>query len=836
MRELAAMQVELMGESLWWAMVVGVVGVALIVYGWMVRRERIEEMVSAGGRRVDGLRVFGVGLDWVSAFFGWNCLLGLVVILFFPERFVKWAGFLWTIVVVVGAVFLFYRRVYRYLSRWRLGVLFSLRAMGLVALAFLLFEPVVGFVRAPENRPRVGIVVDGSGSMGYSDAVNEPSRYLQGAIAVQDTLGPRLGKAFDVQVFAYDGKHVGAVSAEELRGISPEGEVTDLGAAVGLASGGGAGKETSRVVLISDGIHNGARSVAAEFGTPTVVVDTVRVGSSEVEPSNVPDIAVAGVEGPESAVVNNGVTVVASIKSTAMSDRTVRGLSLEGTGEKVLDEQRLVLRSGATAQTVKLKFTPEKVGRATVKVRVPVDPGERSAANNEQEFSLIVTDPKLAVLYVEGRVRPEVGPLRRMLQQDPNVDAVTLVQTQAGKFDMQGTKEGDDLRGLPTTLAQWKRFKVVILGDLDASFLNAGQQRDLEQIVREGAGVLMIGGQNSFAPGGWGKTALATVLPVELGAVSPAQINTKFVPRLTAEGKVHSIFAGIGGYFIGPGGEKSEMVMPELSGCVAIAGAKAGASVLAVHPAALVNGAPAIVLAVEQYGKGRSAAFAADTTWHWNLFLRGMGKDSPYNRFWGQMVRWLASEEDLQKKSGPSVVAMLGKERYEAGEPVVLRAAVTDVEGQSTNYANVWGEVTGPDGKMVRVAMAAQMTEGRVGVYEGKVEPGMSGAYSVVVRAMKEKVDLGKDATTFSVLSAAGEREVLAANPGTLQEISRLTGGNYVELSGVGALADRLVAELPAGEVAVKTSVPLYDHRGFFFLFVACFGAEWFLRRKWQLQ
>ncbi|MGN6367191.1 MAG: hypothetical protein ACTHN5_02910, partial [Phycisphaerae bacterium] len=552
MNALATVEVELMGESLWWAAVVGAVGVAVMVYAWMVRREFLAE--REGGGRGERLRVFGFPLETVSMVCGVACLLAIGPILFLAGRVGEWAGFGVTVVSVVAGVFLIYRRVYRYLTGWRMGVLFGLRALGLVALAFLLFEPVVGFVRAPEKRPVVGIVVDGSGSMGFSDAVNEPSRYLQGAIAVQDTLVPRLGKAFDVQIFVYDGKHAGAVGAGELRGISPEGEVTDLGAAVGMATGGGAG----RVILISDGIHNGGKSVAAEFANPSVPVDTVRVGSSEVEPSNVADITVAGVEGPETTVVNNGVTLAATIKSTAMSDRTVRVMLESGDGKQEFDEQRLVLRSGAAPQVVKLKFTPEKVGRATVRVRVPVDAGERSAANNEQEFSLLVTDPKLAVLYVAGRVRPEVGPLRRMLEQDPNVEAVTLVQTQAGKFDMQGVKAGDDLRGLPTTLAQWKRFKVVILGDLDASFLNAGQQRDLEDVVREGAGVLMIGGQNSFAPGGWGKTALAKVLPVSLESVAPAQINTKFVPELTAEGRVHAIFGGIAGYFIGPDGGKPE--------------------------------------------------------------------------------------------------------------------------------------------------------------------------------------------------------------------------------------------------------------------------------------
>jgi hypothetical protein len=179
---------------------------------------------------------------------------------------------------------------------------------------------------------------------------------------------------------------------------------------------------------------------------------------------------------------------------------------------------------------------------------------------------------------------------------------------------------------------------------------------------------------------------------------------------------------------------------------------------------------------------------------------------------------------------------MLAKEKYEAGEPVVVRAAVTDKEGQSTNYASVWAEVTGPDGKVVRVAMSAATEEGQVGMYEGKVEPKMSGVHQVVVAATKDGAALGKDSIGFTVLAAAGEMDVLAANPASLEALSRATGGSSVELAGVGALADRLVAELPTSAMAVKTTVPLYNNRGFFFVFVVALGMEWFLRRKWQLQ
>jgi hypothetical protein len=356
-------------------------------------------------------------------------------------------------------------------------------------------------------------------------------------------------------------------------------------------------------------------------------------------------------------------------------------------------------------------------------------------------------------------------------------------------------------------------------------------------VVREGAGLVMIGGQNSFAPGGWDKTVLATLLPVSLAPVTPAQIYKEFVPQLTAAGTVHPIFRNVASYFIMPDGKTPAQQMPTLSGCVALAGAKPGAEILAVHPTEKINGAPAIVLAVQQYGKGRTAAFAADTTWHWNLFLRELGKKSPYNQFWAQMVRWLASDENLQKKSGPSVTAMLAKERYEAGEPVTLRAAVTDKDGQSTMYASpAWADITGPDGKTAHVPLAARQDPGRIGIYEAVYQPKMSGQHKVVFGASKDGAELGKDESSFLVLSAAGEKDVLAAQPRTLEEISRTTGGSPVELAGVASLADRLLASLPPASVVTRTKTPLFNNRIFFFLFIAFFAGEWFLRRKWQLQ
>ena len=352
--------------------------------------------------------------------------------------------------------------------------------------------------------------------------------------------------------------------------------------------------------------------------------------------------------------------------------------------------------------------------------------------------------------------------------------------------------------------------------------------------MREGAGRLMIGGQRSCAPGGWGRTALADVLPVSLDPVTPAQIDAPFVPQLTAAGQVSPIFRNIAGYFVAADGKVPQQQMPVLSGCVALGTPKPGANVLAVHPGAKVGDRPAPVLVLEQYGQGRSAAFAADTTWRWSLFLRGSGRDSPYNRFWGQLVRWLAGQEDLQKKSGPSVQSLLAKERYESGEPVVLRCAVTDKEGQATAYAGVWADVKSPDGKTRRVPLAAVREQ--IGVYEATYQPQLAGQFHITFGASKDAFDLGKDETDFSTLQAAGEMDKLASDPRTMNLIAQTTGGSAIELSGISALADRLAASAPEAAEQNQHRYRLYHNSAFFLLFVAAFSVEWLLRRKWQLQ
>ena len=821
MHPLASVSIDFLGKHgfAWWDIVLGAIGVSLLGYGWLIWRP----LASATGDSAGAPR--RPPIPWTPLIAGAAAVVYAICAALIGPMRNPWLAIFLTSLLAAGAVWRFYQRVYQFLGRRRVITLFALRVISMVCLILLLFKPVIAWVNIPHHVSTLGIVIDASGSMSVSDQPNEPSRYLQSVLGAR-LMAHRLQHHFKLQYFAYDGKHNGPLrSAGQLSSIAPDGRETDLPTAIRLAAAAGC----RQIVLFSDGIQNGPTKIntISQLGLP---VYTVRVGSTSTQAKAVPEIEIVRINGPQSAPVGSEVTLTALVRSTALNDRTVRVSLLEG--KKELVSHRLVLESGPVPQQVKFKFTPRKVGRLVLLASIPVDPQERSAAGNKMQFPMLITNPRIRVLYIEGRVRPEVGPLETTLAMDPNISLVSLIQTRPGYFMVRGAHDG--ISAVPTSLAQWEKFKVVILGDVKQSFLTRAQQDQLKQAVTHGLGFIMIGGQQNFAAGSWGDSDLAPVFPILLSPTSPAQLNTPFVPQLTAFGAQSTIFGGIGRWFVSASGASGTATLPNLAGCVAFAGAKPGASVLLVDPRADVHGKPAIVLAVEHYGKGRTAAFAGDTTYRWNLLLGTMGARSPYHRFWGQLVRWLAGESKVKTAHGPSVTAMIRRERYESGQPVRLKMAVTDMQGQSTAYAHGFADITYPNGKARKLRMHA--SHAAPGNYKRNIMPALPGKYHVVFTAYKGGQKLGTDSSDFYVIAPIGEMDKLAAEPRILRRIAAETGGAFSELGGISSMERRILAAQPSRDRVQRSSLPLYNDSMFFILFVAGITAEWMLRRKWQLQ
>jgi len=175
---------------------------------------------------------------------------------------------------------------------------------------------------------------------------------------------------------------------------------------------------------------------------------------------------------------------------------------------------------------------------------------------------------------------------------------------------------------------------VVVLSDLGANTLQippvtfgaSVPQPDLtpglRDFVREGGGLLAVGGYLSFsgidAKARWGRTALAAALPVEvLDRDDRVELAAGSAPSVVAD---HPITAGLGTEWPALLGLNETRPLPDSTVLAECAG----------HPLLVVGAA----------GAGRTAAFTSDLAPHWAppAFLAWEG----YGELFDRLVRWLA--------------------------------------------------------------------------------------------------------------------------------------------------------------------------------------------------
>ncbi len=757
------------------------------------------------------------------------------------------AAWLWPTVIglqVVLAVGMFYSATYSYLGGRRIAVLMLLRCLAIAALMLILFKPVLNVsAGAGEARPFLPIVVDRSGSMATEDEAHPQNRYVR-AIQALRRHADRIESVFQPVWYHFGGSVASAESLGELGELKPTGpgtSVTNIARAIRDAPADYATGDIPAVFILTDGVHNASESVPDAARRSRVPIYAVGIGSTGRNLAARPNAQLLSVEGPTEAVVNNVTKISARVKLTGLAGAEVELHLLEEGGEPVATVH---LRAGGNIETktCELSWTPREptsgdgdaASTAIRKLRIVVQPvpGEHVVEDNRGELHVLITQPRIRVLYVEGTMRSEYRFLKRSLDPDPNVQFMSLVRVEKNRFSAYGSIGGRKLLRLPTTDEDFRMFDVLILGDLDRSFLTLDQMAGIRRFVNDGGGLVMIGGHNSFGPGGYGGTDIEKLLPVVVGGRTQPQEMTQFLPKFTAAGETHPILDGLADYFPGPDGRKPKAglpVLPDLRGCVTVVRAKPGAAVLAVHPARRNEVGPLIVLAAQRFGAGRSCAFTADTTWRWT-------STSPYRRFWGQMIRWLAGVETKTRKAGSSVLLRTDRPSVKVGGAVRILAMVRDRTGRPCDLARVTCTAEPKDGKP-RSLELQPTTGGGAGMFESEFRPAVEGRYRLKVRAADaEGRLLGTDELPLYVAPHSAETDNLARDETLLRTIADDSGGRYADLSDLHDMLDEVISRHRAlAPKARAKSYRLFHFTGLFLLFVAILSGEWLLRRSWHL-
>ena len=761
---------------------------------------------------------------------------------------------LWPIwVIPVGAacaselIFWSYRYEREALEPKRGRFLLGLRLGSLAVLAWILLEPVYSRYEEREIRREVVILIDSSASMNLVDDGQSATRSelaqqalersglldgLEGKIAVREVRAARRALLSD---------------ADAIEGWD---QATDIAGALNEVMEQVPPDQLAGVVLVSDGRHNRPGSIedaARRYGILDAPIAVIASGS-EIPPK---DAAIVSVKAPDSVYLGDRVRMAAKLKFDGYRGKRAKVTLFSGDEE--LESREVAIPQDHHREEVRFRHVPDEGGIGEYRIVVSGLEDERFDNNNDWSFKTVVTDARTNVLIIEGAPRWEFRYLRNLFygrDQSVHLQSVLLepdriVGQQEAKIPASASRPFGDSKAtaLPASEEEWRKFDVIIVGDLEVNALSDEQWEILRLCVTDRAALLvLIAGPRSM-PHAFSSEAASQLIPVNYAASRRTYFGgkEKFNFALTNIGKSHPITAQVEGRV------RNEQVwaeFPELRWRHPITGIKDGAEVLlyaensnkkkpVIRSGDRLNAALAEIsnrrareaenalLVTRQTGNGKVAMLLTDRTWR---LREGVG-DVFHHRFWGQLVRWGAGPN---LRSGTKT-ARLGTDQltYTGDDPVSIMARLREKNLAPIRDEELVAEIFREGEKVGTVPL--NYRDGSNGIHQAKAGPYREpGNYEIRLSGSELNEEL---ATNFRVVGSLSATELAETtlNLPLLENIARLSGGRILE-DGDDNLASLFLSGGETREELRETT--LWDRWPLMLLLVILLTTEWVLRRR----
>jgi Mg-chelatase subunit ChlD len=388
-----------------------------------------------------------------------------------------------------------------YLARHSLAALSRRRALASTAARVLILLLIVmalaGLrIRLATRDVAVIFLVDVSSSVAPA-AERAAVEFINGEIeraAPRDYIGVvAFGRDSSVELAPSRKESLGDWRLTEIN-AAPARDYTDIATAMRLAAALVPEDAVGRLVLISDGNENldSAAEQAQLLRAEGVEVHTRAMATVSDAGDRQAEVAVRDLAAPQSLAEGEAFDLRVTIDSTTDTDAMLRLFR----NDSVVAER--AVRLAASGENVfVMPQRNERKGFYTYRAEVEAVRSDIFVQNNSREaFTIVEGRPK--TLYVYGDAQPSAG-MRRVLEE--------------GNF-------AADIRtpaSVPAQLAGFQDYDLVIFDNVPATQLTTGQMKMIQSYVRDlGGGFIMIGGDQSFGPGGYYKTPVEETLPVSL--------------------------------------------------------------------------------------------------------------------------------------------------------------------------------------------------------------------------------------------------------------------------------------------------------------------------------
>ncbi len=733
----------------------------------------------------------------------------------------------------------------------RVSVVLLLRLLALSLVFAMMFRPSFAMTQLDGLEPSKLLVLwDVSASMNLRDVEGKPSRWQHAQKMWADAeVQQRLRSLKDVnqidivQYLAADALKTDDPSAE------PTGKRTDIGAWLHeLWQKHSHEKRLRGIVVLSDGADNGTKFSAIEKARPwRGIVPIFALGLGDAKAAQRKDIAIAGVHAEPSLVPAKGKLVVkAIVQAPGFKDARVRvSASLEDLTTKKIyplaETAKFEISRERDLDIVLSGVAPEIPGEYKLTVTIEPQPGEAKADNNSVSTYVQVIQEKINILWIDRTRVYEPTLAIRTLAGEKRFDVFHFTPPIKPKKKLD-----------PHTFYQFnlRHYNLIVIGDISADRAAVGDPGIFDTIskmvVEKKTGLLMLGGGEAFANGGWDKIeAIARILPIGLETKSPTFVEKTVRATIVPE--------DLGPYpflRLVPDSKENDAIwrihFDKLEGYSPV-GPLAPTGTLLLKGD---GGQP--LLAVGRSGLGRVAALTVDSTA--SVWLGSPEAARGYHRFWQQFAYWLAQQEDDPNQ----LWIRLDKRRLllDEDEQVGFTFGLRGKSGNTIKQADFKASIVGPAEKVAPVTFSREDDHQR-GKFERFTEPG---EYRLRIEGTGKDTD-GKaiDATSsarFLVVAENLETMYPAPDHELLARLASASGGQFqlARVENLTAYLDR-IAQQATAEARVRT-VHWPDWRrlpnssstrdqisgawssfsfGVLALFVALLTSEWLLRKRWGM-
>lgn len=704
------------------------------------------------------------------------------------------------------------------LSRRQRVLLWSLRLATMLIMAWLLLLPHQRSRRIEPEPPALLLAIDVSASM--DDRPPAASVATRRRRAIEFLTDPRVERAIRrYRVFRYElGADVQESSTppDELLFNAPR---SHLGAGINRIVNRHRADNVAAVLLLTDGLDQSGETLSAHAMTVPMLIPELedRVTATADER---PDTWIADVAYPRTMVVNWSATIDVLVRRTGIGPESFP-VNLKQ-DERLLRSATVQFDGDETFTHVSFSVEPLEVGRTAYRVEIePTRDAEPS--NNRRDLLVDVADPRNRVLYLEGMPRWEFKFFKRALLADRNYQLSSFVYGGDGafiRFDEAEGMTGGSGGGAPTfSPDELAAYRVVVLGELEASALSAESARNIRDFVDRGGGLLLAGAGRAYGGDGLHRVpALAELFPVEPLA-GGRMVEGTFSVDLTSTGRTHPALSAL----------PSDTRLPPLLSFWAPVRVHEFSSVLV----ATADGSP--VLAVRRYGQGRVAVLLTDSLWRWQL---GTGAEraerSLHSLFLTQLVHWLAPDRREADDTGGLLQVLTARSEVDVRERVVVGALRPGAGEPQVDELTC--SVTTPDGRQLLLPMFPADLEAEVGLhqrargYKTAFSPQMPGRYELRVANADDTLH-----ASLPVLAkvADGERTGAPLDHEYLAGLAGLSGGRVFPWRE----RHRLLNEISwkPTDVEIVRERPLWNRWWWIAVLVLLFSVEWWWRRRLDL-